>query len=348
MNENVFYVDAKSKIVDFLAAEFDDGFSVKLQNRFLNFFPLISNYQEEGKKFHPKILFTDAIDTIVKHLPSPIKIEMFRDDNENMFDSRVRALIPFCERYWCVYIEAGENYITYGLLKNVCSIKDRSLEDVIFGDIDLRDKINDKVSAFMIYAYTRWTVTMRALNGRTLNTNFALDIMGHSDLDNEVAALVNASFSQLKTTAKKLGDLKNMFHNMFKNVLKDIGGTLCVVVDKDFEQDGFLSDGIWLKEPISISKLFLQTTNYSEQKLISIANLFYAMLDKDGITVVDNQGQIRAFNVFVKTDHKETGNIIGGARKRAAYTVINSRRRDVIGVYFQSYDGEIFFAPVKR
>jgi len=120
------------------------------------------------------------------------------------------------------------------------------------------------------------------------------------------------------------------------------------VVDQGYQRDEFLSDGIWLETPISLSKLFMQTNNYSEQKLTATTNLFLTMLNKDGITVIDNAGNILAYNVFVEADLKAVAGIIGGARKRAAYTVINSRRKDIIGVYFQSYDGEIFFANVKR
>jgi len=72
------------------------------------------------------------------------------------------------------------------------------------------------------------------------------------------------------------------------------------------------------------------------------------MLNKDGITVIDNTGQILAYNVFVEINTKLAGNIIGGARKRAAYTVINSRKPNIVGVYFQSFDGEMFFAPSKK
>ena len=347
MNENVFYVDAKSKIVDFLAAEFD-SFPVKLQNRFLNFFPLMSNYQEEGQRYHPIILFTDNIDMIAKTLTSPKKIEMFVDANEHMFDSRIRSLIPFCEQGWCIYVESSEDGISYGLIKNICSIKDKTLEDIVFSDTQTREKLDNKISAVLCYAYTRWTVTMRSLNGNTLNTNFALDVMGHSDMENEVNKLVDAAFSRLSTTAKKLEELKNMFRHMFKNVLKDVYGTICLVVDKDYERDEFLSDGIWLTEPISLGKLFLQTNNYSEQKLTAIADLFLTMLNKDGITVIDNTGRILAFNVFVGINMELVGNIIGGARKRAAYTIINSRQKGIVGVYFQSYDGEIFYACTKK
>lgn len=348
MKENVFYVNAKSKIVDFLADNFED-FPIKLQNRFLNFFPLMSNYQEEGIKYHPRILFTDNIDVIVKYLPAAAKIQMFCDENEHMFDSRIRALVPFCKGYWCIYVNSSdEGAVTYGVIKNIGSLKDKSMEDLIFNEPIASEKIAARASAIVVYANTRWTITMQSFYGNVLHTNFALDIMGHSDMDNEVRDLIDAGFSKLKTTAKKMDELKTMFHNMFKNVLRDIGGTICVVVDEGYKPDEFFADGIWLETPISLPKLFLQTTNYNEQKLNAIANLFLGMLNKDGITVIDNMGNILAFNVFVPIDTKGTSNIIGGARKRAAYTVINSRKRGIVGVYFQSYDGEIFYANVKK
>ena len=47
------------------------------------------------------------------------------------------------------------------------------------------------------------------------------------------------------------------------------------------------------------------------------------------ITVVDNLGRVRAYNVFVETNRKSTKSVVGGARKRAAYTIINSRRKKI-------------------
>ena len=91
----------------------------------------------------------------------------------------------------------------------------------------------------------------------------------------------------------------------------------------------------------------MQTNSYSEAKLQNIAELFIAMLNYDGITIVDNAGRIRAYNVFINNNNKLT-NIVGGARKRAAYTVINSKVKKIIGVYFQSQDGEIFYEEVVK
>lgn len=359
--DNVFYVDAKTKIVDFLTTQFV-GFPPKLQNRFLNFFPSMSSYEEEGVKYRPKLLFTNNIESICRSLPNPSKLQLFDDANENMFMQRMKAIVPFCNSDWYIYVEVNNetNRIIYGIFKNVASIKDKLLEDIIFDNESIKTKAN-RVFAILVYAENNLTTTLKSLNGAVLNTNFALDIVGYNDIDNEIFEFAEAGLSKLKTTQKKLDELKVMFRNIFKNVLKDVHGTICMIVDKDYidryspnapetteMKDDFLLDGIWLKTPVSLSKLFLRTDHYSEQKLISFAELLMTMLNLDGITVIDNTGNIIAYNLFVQTNSKTTGNIIGGARKRAAYTIINSRKKGIVGVYFQSMDGEMFYAPVKK
>ena len=350
MHDNVFYLDAKTRIVDFLTTEFAD-FPIKLQNRFLNFFPQIVNYEEEGEKYKPSILFTNNIDAITKSLPAPRKVELFHDENEHMFASRLKALVPFCRLDWSIYINIAPGEITYGIIKNINSLKEPGLEDIIFQSNYLKER-NDKVFGILASPENSFTATMKSLKGRSLNVNFALDIRTINDWNDEISNFVDASFSKTKTTVKKLAEIKVMYRNIFKNVLKNIHGTICVVVDQDYPtaeyKDDFLEDGIWLKEPISFCRLFLQTNHYSEQKLTAIASLFTTMLNVDGITIVDNAGSILAYNVFIETNLKTTGAVMGGARKRAAYTIINSRKRGIVGVYFQSQDGELFYAPVKK
>ena len=347
MNENIFYIDAKTKIVDFLTTEFSGTFPLKLQNRFLNFFPQITNYEEEGHKYKPAIFFTNNIDAVVKSVPNATKIVLFNDINENMFASRLKSLIPFCNLNWCVYVSVSDEKTEYGIFRIINSIKDESLETVLFKSQILLEKSN-KLFGIYVYAENTWTITMRSLKGRVVNVNFALDIKVVNNWEDEIKEFVDASFAKLRTSSKKLQDIKNMYRNIFKNVMRSIDGTICVVVDSDYKPDAFFEDGIWLTEPINLSKLFAQTNQYNEQKLTTIADVFMTMLNFDGITVVDNMGQIRAYNVFIETNLKVAGNIMGGARKRAAYTIINSKRPNIIGVYFQSHEGEMFYAPVKR
>ena len=130
--------------------------------------------------------------------------------------------------------------------------------------------------------------------------------------------------------------------------MNDVNGTICVVVDKDYMDNGLFEDGIWLKEPISFSKLFTQSKSYSEEKLQAFSELFINMLNFDGITIIDNLGRIRAYNVFVETNSKKVGYIVGGARKRAAYHILSSKRKDIVGVYFQSHEGEVIYHSLRN
>ena len=72
------------------------------------------------------------------------------------------------------------------------------------------------------------------------------------------------------------------------------------------------------------------------------------MLNFDGITIIDNQGRLRAYNVFVEPNSKKVGYIVGGARKRAAYYILSTKKKDIVGVYFQSHEGEVFFQQLNK
>jgi len=350
LNENIFYLDAKNKIVDFLGDNFPD-FPVKMQNRFLNFFPKMVNYEEEGVIYRPRLLFTNDIEKVMKSLPAPSRIELFMDENENMFASRLKALVPFTQHDWCIYVSMEEEGVSYGIFKNINSIKEEGLEDIIFQSPYLKDR-DEKIFGIYAYAENSWAVTMKSIKGNEMSINFALDIKVVSSQDKEISEFVTAAFSKLKASSKKLAEVKTLFKNIFKNVLRNIHGTMCVIVDKDYAtasyRDDFLDDGIWLREPISFSKLFIQGQHNVEPKLNAISAVFMSMLDFDGITVVDNTGNVLAYNVFVEANLRTAGNVMGGARKRAAYTIINSRKKGIVGVYFQSHDGEMFYAPVKK
>lgn len=345
MQDNVFYVSARDAVVDFIKIE-TENFPNKLQTNFLNFFSELGKYEEEGVKIRPNIIFTNSIDTIIKNIPDSHKITMFTDVNEVQFNLRMKSLIPFCKRDWTIYVCVKENEITYGIVKTLNSIKEKSLNKIMFESDLLKDR-KDKFYLFSVETVSTYLMTLRGLKGKVLNVNFSLDLERTNNWNLEIKEFVNSSFSKLRTTEKKLNQIKTMYENVFDSVFKDVHGALCVVVDKDYVDNGFFSDGIWLKEPISFSKLFLQSKSYSEPKLLAFCDLFIGMLNYDGITVVDNTGTIRAYNVFVETNTNRLQNITGGARKRAAYTVINSRRKRIIGVYFQSHDGEAFYKYVK-
>ena len=346
MRDTITYSTAKLAVSEFMENEFTD-FPKKLHAQFLNFFSELATYEEEGEKLRPNIVFTNNVEYVTKSIPDCYRIAMFTDPiTEIKFNYRIKKLAPFTKHGWMIFVNIKETEITYGIWKALNSIKEESLIKQIFNSAVLKERV-DKVELVHVEPINNYTVNLNSLKGPQISINNSLDETKVTDWETEIKQFVDASFSKLRTTDKKLREIKTMYENVFDSVFKTIHGALCVVVDKDYEDNGFFSDGVWLKEPISFSKLFLRSKTYNESKLTAFCELFMDMLDYDGIVVVDNAGRIRAYNVFVESNTRNM-NVVGGARKRAAYTVINSRRKRIVGVYFQSHDGEMFYKPIKK
>lgn len=346
MEEIVFFNNAKESVTAFFDREFPN-FPPLLMSHFLNKFNDFLNYTEEGQSIKPKIVFTNNIYAIERAIPKSFIFPIFEDTDPTMFNSRLKSILAIARQDCCLYVEVKDDKFSYGLCMSLSSIKDVNLLQSLEENEILREKSN-KVHCIIARPLNFYTMQLHSISGNELVVNFSLDKSKNSNFNQEIKEFVDATFSKLRTTNKKLQDIKNMYLNIFTNVMSDVNGAICVIVDKDYKESGLFEDGIWLKEPISFSKLFSQSKSYSEEKLQAFADLFISMLNFDGITIIDNTGKICAYNVFVETNAKRVGYIVGGARKRAAYTVLNSKKKDIIGVYFQSHEGEVFFQELKK
>ncbi len=346
MEEMIFFDNAKDNVTNFFEKEFEN-FPPLLMSHFLNKFNDLMNYSEEGTNIKPRIVFTDNIDAILRSIPKAHAIPLFEDDAPTMFNSRLKSTLAIAKRDWCMYIDIKENKITYGLIMSFGSIKDKDFFTTLEENTTLRERIN-KIHCIAAKPLTFYSMKLHSITGNDLVVNFSLDKSKCNFFSNEIKEFVDATFSKLRTTQRKLQDMKNLYFNIFSNVMNDVKGTICVIVDKDYQDNGLFEDGIWLKEPISFSKLFTQSKSYSEEKLQAYAELFVNMLNFDGITIIDNLGRIRAYNVFVEANSKKVGYIVGGARKRAAYYILSSKRKDIDGVYFQSHEGEVIFHTLRK
>ena len=347
MAENIFYLDAKKSIRTFVDEEypsFDNGMLVRLLDYFYKFL----NYEEEGSKIRPTIIFTNNINYVAKNIPNVYKLVFYKDNDANQFNHRIKTLIAFCRNEWNLFINQTDDYIEYGLIKTLNSIKEKSLKELVF-EPEFRDDVSKKFSFFTLEVINKSLIVLEGVKGHTTNISFSFNEDSIANWNDVIANFVDESVSKLKTTKRKLKEIKILYENIFKKVFKNLHGCICLVVDKDYkpESDSTLSDGTWLEQPIELSKLFLQTKNYSEAKLIGISDLIIGMLDYDGATVVDNAGRIRAYNVFVEVKAKGSVKPIGGARRRAAQSLIENKNKKFIGVYFQSQDGDCFFKYTK-
>ena len=347
MEEMIFFDNAKSNVTNFFEKEFDNNFPPLLMSHFLNKFNDLLNYTEEGSVIQPKIIFTNNIESVVRSIPKSYAMPIFEDSEATMFNLRLKSILPILKNDWCLYIDIKETKITYGIMMSFTSIKDKNLLRSLQENTTLKDK-QPKICCVIARPLNFYSMMLHSISGNDLIVNFSLDKSKCNIFNTEIKEFVDATFSKLRTTQRKLQDMKNMYLNIFTNVLSYVNGSICVIVDKDYKDNGLFEDGIWLKEPISFSKLFTQSKSYNEEKLQAYADLFMNMLNYDGITIIDNQGRLRAYNVFVEPNSKKVGYIVGGARKRAAFYILSTKRKDIVGVYFQSHEGEVFFQEIAQ
>lgn len=341
MEKKIFFEDARKNVLEFFSIEFP-SLTINEVDTFISIFYKLINYEEESKKIRPNILITSNINSIIRNVPSSKKILFYEDEDISNFKARIKALMCFCRSDWSIYINFGESIIEYGIVKTLTSIKEKSLIQIVKQKSTL-ETISKRSNLIILNVIGGGVCQLTGARGNKCSVCFNLNSQTEYNWDNEIDEFVEACVSKIKTTQKKLVDIKTLTTNIFHRVLRDSHGTLCIVVDKEYKDKGFLSDGTWLKEPIEFGKLFLRSSKFDENVLRSYADVLTTMLDFDGITIIDNAGRIRAYNVFIESNPDKKDRIIGGARRRAAYTILQNKSKKIIGVYFQSQDGDNFY-----
>lgn len=342
MEKKVFFEDARRNVLDLFSLEFPD-LNINQVDLFVGMFYNLINYEEESQKIKPTILVTSNINAVVRHVPKSKKIVFYEDTDETNFRARIKALMCFCRSDWNIYINFGEETIEYGIIKTLTSLKEKTLLQIL-RDKSTLEAIAKKSNLVVINVFGGGVCKLFGAKGSACSICFNLNSEYEYNWDNEIENFVEACVSKIKTTKRKLQDIKNLLGNIFNNVLRGLHGTICMVVDKEFkDKSGVFQDGTWLKEPIEFIKLFIRSTTFDENILRSYADVLTTMLDFDGITIIDNAGRIRAYNVFIESTSDKQNKVIGGARRRAAYSILHNKNKKIIGVYFQSQDGDNFY-----
>lgn len=343
MDRKIFFDDARKNVLEFFSVEFP-SMQLSEVEYFISMFYKLVNYEEESQKIRPNIIITSNINSVVRNVPTTKKIVFYEDPDVLNFKARIKALMCFCRSDWSIYINfGGEGIVEYGIIKKLTSIKEKSLIDEIKKG-PILENISKKCNLIILNVFGGGICELIGAKGNKCSVCFNLNSHTEYNWDIQIEEFVEACVSKIKTTQKKLTDIKFLLANIFHRVLRDSHGTICIVVDKEYkDSSGFLADGTWLKEPIEFGKMFLRSSKFDENVLRSYADVLTTMLDFDGITVMDNAGRIRAYNVFIEANNDKSKNIIGGARRRAAYSVLHNKSKKIIGVYFQSQDGDNFY-----
>ena len=167
---NVYFEGAKSSIGEFFKVEFSNLPETEL-NRFISYFYQLSNYEEEGVKIRPNLYITSNVNGIVKNVPNCYKVSMYRDADGSNFKQRIKALMCFCKNNWQIYISYGnDGEVEYGLIKVLNSIKDKSLNTLIFND--KREVLEAKLNLISIDVVSGGLIILRGVKGNRTSICF--------------------------------------------------------------------------------------------------------------------------------------------------------------------------------
>lgn len=332
--------------------------SEELQFQMFDFLKKICSYEEEEKKIFPHLIIGHNIENenFSKLFPVEI-IHIAEENNDKLFFKRLKPLLPFCNNGWRVYVDMEETKINFGIIRNFSGIEGLTVDEILGGtqksDIDIiRKEYN--IGYFMINPINRNELDIVAMDSEKIRINFSLIQTSQKSSEEQKEMfirdfLAHSEDEKLYRAIKKIVDL----------FPQKLHGAICLIVDGDCNlPNKQLRDGIFLKEPIDIVGLAKEVLNNKvkqspdymisiNEKFYAISGLFLDMLNFDGITVVDTNGRIRAYNVFV-TPNSETEVTYGGARKRAAQALLDEKNSHYRGVYFQSQDGNYFYERVCR
>lgn len=318
-----------------------------LYNELLVFLSKACTYEEEEHKVRPSIIIgNNLLDDQVIHLTQATVIPLVKEHStESRLMKRLKSMLPFCNNGWRVFLNLDDETLTYGIMRNFNGPTGLSIDDILtnmstsdkeilginFALIDISSNFEILLKGIIDIC----TIDFRLVDEDTISgaqTNFCEDLLSAYECD----------ISKVATAYRKtVGLFSQKLH-----------GSICVIIRHDHMlPDDILKDGIFLETPIDIYPILAEDLNdkqtlqdisftiSSHEKYHAFTGLLIEMLNIDGITIVDNKGRIRAYNVFVSPDATGTESLAGGARKRAANFLLKQKNPNYLGVYFQSQDG---------
>ncbi len=344
MGNRIVYTAVRSRLKKLFKAE-----EIILPRFFLtNFLQLMSKlcgYEEEETKIRPQLVLSSGISNALKQVPGHYKMQAkVGKRNGSDLDKIMKSLLPFCNNGWFVYMDIQETQIEYGLLRAFSGPQGLSVTDVLFNTEGLSHEVLE-FSLVEICTLNGFEIKVKGL----LGSDFVIDFK----LINEPDIYCDYSYmaSDISLGIEDQGNresLVKVFSNLLKAMSQKIHGTICIVVQDDYKfPNEYLSDGLWLEDPIDISEkaLALIDTKQSNvgEMFYGLSGLLLQMMNVDGITIIDNKGRVRGFNVFINQAKVKAIKSSGGARKRAALALLENNDQGVLGVFFQSQDGNSFY-----
>lgn len=348
LDTRINFADANAKIIELFTSA-NLVFEEHTMNAILSFLSKIHIYEEEESKIIPEIIIGRGISSALFEKLFQCDLIPIAQKNEAdiNIEKTLKPIIPFCENGWRLFINIENSTVTAGIMRTFSGPSAPSLLENLSIPVPGAD-----FDYVLIDVLSKFEIRLFSSSGDSLEIDYRFSFSSGTDRSASLQCLIDDIVSSISPHDTKIDEQKNAFLKIFSLSPKRVHGTICLVVKRDcpLPLSGLLEDGIILPEPIDLSQALnelLHTPDVSSlsEKYYALTGLLLLMMNTDGITVLDNCGRIRGYNFFIKTSATTT-TIIGGARKRAAYSLIESQNPNLIGVYFQSQDGDTVYERV--
>ncbi len=347
MLDRIIFKDANSLINKIFEKE-KIVFDPRFMGNLLRIISKFSTYEEEENRILPTIIVGCNIDDLFKSMPE-IKFIQIKECKEEGDEIGIilKSIFPFCNNGWIAYIDKCSDSLSYGVLRAFNNVGSLSIKEHIFDDEHNLSLFPDDIQGMVyISALSKSEVLLKGLRtpGWIIDTSFTDDDEKEyvedclDEFSDDILRNYNGEYKE---------QIKNSLLQLFRLALQKVHGTICVVVKHGVDMstmDFIGTDLLLLPKPINIHEYIVNAVQNNDATTASayygISSLFLEMMNIDGITIVDTKGNILAYNAFVKIEGES---LHGGARRRAAKYIIDHSSNDVVGVYFQSQDGNIFY-----
>lgn len=344
--EKISFSNSKDFIHNFFIKQ-NINLTPPLFSELLGFLSTACIYKEEEQKIRPSIIIGNhLLDIQVAQLTQATVIPFVGELVERThLVKRLKSILPFCNNGWRVFVSLDGNNLTYGIMRNFNGPSGLNIDDILT-TISSSERMSLNINFVLIDVISDFEIMLRGNNDVcTIDFRLVTDEKNAGAQLNFCQDLLSAYDFEINKVAAAYTKIINLFP-------QKLHGSICVIVSYDYNlPDNILKDGIFLETPIDIYPILAEDLNEKQvsqdisftisahEKFHAFMGLFLEMLNIDGITVVDNKGRIRAYNVFVSPDASGVENLAGGARKRAANFLRQQKNPNYIGVYFQSQDG---------